>query len=313
MKPAKPNDYKLVLTGLLYLCVLFPYYENMKISISGSTGFIGRRLIAQFQSMGWNVSSILRDDFKLNDKEFSRKLEGAEVVINLAGAPIIKKWNESYKEELYNSRILTTRRIVKSIEQMNIKPKVFISNSAVGIYKSDIRCTENNAEYACDIVGKICIDWEKEALGAASFTRVVIFRIGVILDKNEGALKKMMLPFRFGLGGKIGNGNQQFSWIHITDLLNAYIFAIHNESLSGVVNISSPHTVTNKEFTKALAKQLKRPSFIPVPPILLKILYGEGAQTLIEGKYAYPERLINFGFSFEFPEIQSALGNILQE
>jgi len=144
-----------------------------------------------------------------------------------------------------------------------------------------------------------------------ALVRTVIFRIGVVLDSQEGALKKMLPPFKLGLGGPIGNGKQQFSWIHVFDLVSAFQFVLDDKHLSGAINLTAPQTVSNKEFTKTLGKVLKRPVFVPIPPFVLKLVYGEGAMLITKSQGAYPERLIANGFKFKFGDLKSALKNLI--
>jgi uncharacterized protein len=280
----------------------------MQISMSGATGFIGDTLKNRFLEMGWSVNVINRQSLELQDTEFlEQKIEGSDAVINLAGAPLLKRWNEHYKQEIYDSRIVTTRKIATAIRYAQRKPRVFISGSAIGIYDSTETHTEESHGFAEDFMGKVCIDWEHEALEASSFTRVVLFRTGLVLGKNGGALETMYRPFRLGLGGTIGNGKQAFSWIHATDLINAFLYTIENENLSGPVNAVAPEPTTNYHFTKTFGKVLLQPAILRVPEFGLKLIYGEGAGAIISGKKVLPGKLLKAGFNFRFPTIEKAL------
>ncbi len=274
----------------------------MKIAISGSTGFIGKRLTAKFIEKNIEVISIKRDDLLLSIEDLSKKIEGVDVVINLAGAPIAARWDESYKQLLVSSRIESTKKLVAAINYLKIKPNIFISTSAIGIYDTIHIHTEQSVNYGGNFLSDLCINWEQEALKAQ--TRTAIFRLSVVLDKNEGALPKMLLPFKLGLGGKIGNGKQHFSWIAIEDLINAYLFIIERKDLSGIFNLSSPHPINNIELTKVIGKTLKRPTLFTVPTFILKLLYGEGAGVITEGQAVIPENLLNNGFVFLYDTIQ---------
>jgi len=284
----------------------------MRVVISGINGFIGSRLRLAMQDKGWEVIPLSRHDFALDSELLAVKLNGADAVINLAGAPIAHRWNESYKKELRDSRIFTTRKIVEAMSIADLKPQIFISTSAVGIYNPESRHTELIFKLAGDFIGQLCRDWETEANNAASFVRTVIFRLGIVLAKDGGAFPRMLLPFRFGLGGKIGNGKQGFSWIHINDLIAAYIFAIENSRITGVFNLTSPEPCDNAAFTKILATLLHRPACFSVPVSALKLIYGEGAITISGGQKAIPERLINAGFQYKFLTIEGALRDILK-
>ncbi len=274
----------------------------MKIAISGSTGFIGKRLTAKFIEKNIEVISIKRDDLLLSIEDLSKKIEGVDVIINLAGAPIAARWNESYKQLLVSSRIESTEKLVSAINYLKIKPNIFISTSAIGIYDTIGIHTEQSVNYGGNFLSDLCINWEQEALKAQ--TRTAIFRLSVVLDKNEGALPKMLLPFKLGLGGKIGNGKQHFSWIAIEDLINAYLFIIERKDLSGIFNLSSLQPINNIELTKVIGKTLKRPTLFTVPTFILKLLYGEGAGVITEGQAVIPESLLNNGFVFLYDSIQ---------
>jgi len=278
----------------------------MKIAISGATGFVGKHLIDFFSKQNIDIVPITRDKLKLNDNEFRDYLEGVDAIFNLAGAPIIKKWSESYKKVLYSSRIDTTQKIATAIENLEKKPKVFISTSAVGIYANRAVYSENNFEYADDFLSKLCQDWEAKALSVKDITKVSIFRFGIVLGKDGGALKQMLTPFKLGLGGNIGSGKQGFSFIHIDDLINAYDFVLKRE-LEGVFNLGSPEPTDNAGLTKALGKALNRPTFLPLPEFVLNIIFGEGARVLTDGQQMIPKRLLDEGFEFKYKNIDETI------
>jgi uncharacterized protein len=280
----------------------------MQISISGATGFIGSKLTRRFIEKGWTLRFIDRPSLELNDKEFlDNRIEGSGVVINLAGAPILKKWNENYKNEIYHSRIDTTHKIATAIRNAVVKPSLFISSSAIGIYDQTETHTEESTRFAGDFMAKVCMDWEQEALTVIDVTRVVIFRTGVVLDKSGGALDTMYKPFSYGMGGTIGNGKQHFSWISLEDLLNAFLYAIENKDLSGIVNAVALYPTTNRHFTETFGKVLNQPALLRIPKFGLKLAYGEGAQALISGQRVIPEKLLKSGFEFTYPTIEKAL------
>jgi uncharacterized protein (TIGR01777 family) len=280
----------------------------MQISMSGATGFIGNMLKIRFIEKGWTVNVINRESLELNDKEFlEKKIEGSDVVINLAGAPVLKRWSESYKKEIYHSRIDTTRKLATAIRNSSRKPFVFISGSAIGIYDTTETHTEESQHFSDDFMGKVCRDWEHEALEATGSTRVVIFRTGVVLGTNGGALQSMYTPFKLGLGGIIGNGKQAFSWIHATDLINAFLYTIEAENFSGIINAVAPEPTINYHFTKTLGKVLIQPTITRVPEFALKLIYGEGSRALTSGQKVLPEKLLTAGFIFKFPTIEKAL------
>jgi hypothetical protein len=229
-------------------------------------------------------------------------------VINLAGAPIIARWSEKYKKELFDSRIKTTDALVSAMGKLDIKPLVFISTSAVGFYAAGGKHSEKAFTQSSNFLGMLCKSWEESALNANKHEiRTVVFRFGVVLGKGGGALQKMLFPFKLGLGGIIGDGKQGFSWIHLEDLTRATRLAIDNVSLDGIYNMTAPTPVTNLQLTKALGKALNRPTRLPVPEFALRLLYGDGADVLIKGQHVFPQRLYEAGFTFLYPDIDSAL------
>jgi uncharacterized protein len=283
----------------------------MLVSISGSSGLIGRELINTYTDKGWTIQIINRDSFSLPDNEFlEKKIEGTDAVINLAGAPILKRWTENYRKEIYNSRVETTRKIANAILKAKVKPKVFISNSAIGIYDALNVHTEDSTGFSDNFLGKVCRDWEAEVQAAVGNTRVVLLRTGVVLSSKGGALKAAYGPFSFGLGGIIGKGNQSFSWVHIHDLMHIYQTILENENISGVVNAVAPNPITNYHFTKTFGKVLNQITVFKIPISALKAIYGEAASMLTEGQNVIPEKLLKNGFEFEFPTIEKALLNL---
>lgn len=279
----------------------------MTIAIAGISGFVGNELKTFFEQQDIKVIALNREDyFKIN--QLAKKLDNVDVVINLAGASILARWSEEYKQLLYDSRINTTHALVEAINQSG-KPSLLISTSAVGIYTNDRVQTEEDAVYADDTLATICKDWEKEALNAKC--RTVIYRFGVVLGKNGGAFAKMLTPFKLGVGGNIGNGQQPFPFIHIEDLKHAFDFAIKRHTLSGVYNLTAPNITTNAGLTQALGKALHRPTIFPVPQFVLNLIFGEGAKVLTQGQQVLPKRLLDEEFSFQYPDINSAVQSLV--
>ncbi len=275
------------------------------IAITGASGFVGTNLSKFFTNLNYKIIPISRDI--LNDESKLKKvLEESDVVINLAGANIIGRWTPQYKELLYSSRIDTTSKIVNAINIIENKPKLLISTSAVGIYDNKDTYNENGT-FANDFLSILCQNWEKEALKATNeTTKVSIFRFGIVLGKNGGAFAKMITPFKLCLGGIIGSGNQAFSYIHIDDLMNAYKFVIE-KNLDGVFNLTAPKPTTNFQFTKALGKVLNKPTIFPVPELVLKLIFSEGAKVLTDGQDVVPEKLLSLGFKFNYKNIEETL------
>ena len=284
----------------------------MIITITGAGGFIGKQLTTFFQSRGNEVRRLPRINSETTTDDVAKHLIGADVVINLAGSPIVARWSEAYKRSLFDSRIITTRKIVEAIRLLDAKPKLFISASAIGIYSPLRDQTESNFQIADDFLGQICSAWELEAKKAEPFTRLAIIRLGIVLGKGGGALERMLPIFKLGLGGKIASGKQGFSWIHISDLVKAVEFIIENEKVKGEFNFTAPEVVDNAQFTKVLAKALKRPAFFTVPAFALKILFGEGAIAVTGGQFAPPRHLLDEGFLFSYPDLEGALRDITE-
>jgi uncharacterized protein (TIGR01777 family) len=284
----------------------------MRVAITGASGFVGKHLTEMFKERGDEVLSIGRAELKLSSKDIANILAGSEVVINLAGSPIVGRWSEKYKKILRSSRIDTTHKLVEAISQMETKPKHLISTSAVGIYNNRETHGEESTNYSDGFLSTLCRDWEGEAKEVEKFgVNLAIFRFGIVLGRDGGALQKMLLPFKLGVGGKIGSGKQGVSFIHIEDLKSAYTFVIER-GLSGVFNLGSPQPTTNLEMTKALGKALHRPTISPLPEFVVKLIFSEGARVLIDGEKMVPNRLVSEGFQFKFPDISSALENIVK-
>lgn len=278
------------------------------IAISGASGFVGSSLNKYFSNLNYKVISISRDILN-NQEKLNEVISSSDIIINLAGANIINRWSESYKKLLYSSRIDTTSKIVNTINTITNKPKLLISTSAVGIYDNKSTYDEKG-NYSNDFLSNLCQDWEKEALKAKNeSTKVSIFRFGIIMGKDGGALQKMITPFKLGVGGVIGSGNQAFSFIHIEDLLNAYKFVIENE-YEEVFNLTAPVPTTNKGLTKALGKTLNRPTLFPVPEFVLNLIFSEGARVLTDGQSAIPQKLLDLGFEFKFKNIEDTIENL---
>lgn len=284
----------------------------MKVAISGAGGFIGTNLVSMFKEKGWETSALHTADFDLDDAAFGQKLSGAQVVIHLAGASISKRWTERYKKVLYASRVGTTKKIVAAMERMEQKPELFICTSAVGIYAANGRHDEEHALYAEDFLGRLVRDWENEATKAKTLgIRTVIFRYGIVLGHGGGILNEMLLPFKLGVGGTVGDGSQSFSWVHIQDLMRGYLFVLEHPQMQGVYNLMAPNPTTNYGLTKALGAALHRPTLFAIPKFLLQLRFGsEAAEAFSSGQYATSKRLPEAGFEFEFKTIEAAINNL---
>jgi uncharacterized protein len=285
----------------------------MKIALTGSSGFIATHLQKALFNGNANFAHLKRNQ---SDLEWKELINNADVVINLAGAPVIQRWTVKNRKTIEESRTLTTRRLVNILNQIPASqvPKLLISASAIGIYPNDSpivhdeQSNETGDSFLSEVVGK----WEQEARELTNYaTRLVIMRIGVVLGKEGGLIAKVLPLFRLGLGGRIGNGNQTLSFIHIDDIVNAVQFFIENKNSTGTYNLVAPNITTNELFTRVLAKKLKRKAVLPVPAFALKLLYGQAAQIMIKGENVYPAHLLADGFRFKYPNIGSAIEAVL--
>lgn len=281
---------------------------RITVAMSGASGFVGSQLVASFHRQGWQTIPLGRQDFKLSPAELGKRLQGAEVIVNLAGAPIIERWTEEHKKLMYASRVDVTKKIVDACSLLETRPRLLISTSAIGYYASQGVHTEEKHVKADGFLGTLTQAWEREALKAMeSGMRVVIFRFGVVLGREGGALQKMLIPFKAGLGGTIGDGLQPFSWVHIHDLIRAYDKVIRDPACAGVYNLTAPQPTTNKGLTRALSTALRKPAILQVPRFVLRLQLGEGAQVLIQGQAVLPQRLLDSGFQFKFSDIDTAV------
>jgi uncharacterized protein (TIGR01777 family) len=281
-----------------------------KIVISGASGFVGSSLKKYLSN--YEIVLIQRGDLS-NQKKLVFLLNNSYAVINLNGANIISRWTKKYKLLLYESRIETTKKLVDAMKLCTNKPKSFISTSAIGIYKCNIISDEYSLELNNNFLANLCKDWEKEAFNAKKLgIRVSIFRLGIVLGENAGALSKMLGPFKLGLGGTIGNGKQNVSFIHISDLLLAYKFVINNDCISGIFNLTAPISTTNYHFTKILGKALNRPTLFPIPKFILYLVFGSGASVLTDGHKVLPSRLLENGFMFKYQDIENTIQSLVK-
>jgi len=297
----------------------------MKVLITGGTGFIGQAYIKWRQPHGVNFTCITRNPDR------AKKILGPAVrtvtslmevdgenfdaVINLCGEPIAdRRWSEKRKKLLRYSRLTMTHALVDWMAMSEKKPSVFISGSAIGYYGShpgDDLLVEASAVRQ-GFTHSLCADWEEEAMRAAELgVRVCLIRTGVVLGEG-GALKKMLPPFRLGVGGPIGSGRQWMSWIHLEDELRAIDFLLRHQTLQGAFNLTAPEASRNVDFAQALGRSLKRPAKLPLPPFVVELMLGEGAELLLEGQRVYPQRLMQAGFEFKYSELDQALEQIFQ-
>ncbi|MGD9107060.1 MAG: TIGR01777 family oxidoreductase [Desulfobacterales bacterium] len=297
----------------------------MKIFITGGSGFVGTNLAFYLLEKGHRVIAvgtssahklIEHDNFHYISADTTIKgewqdaLKAVDAVVNLAGKNIFKRWSDSYKKQIYNSRILTTSNLVEAIPEK--KDIILCSTSAVGYYgdRAD-EVLKEDAPPGNDFAAKVCRDWEKEAFQAeAKGVRVAAARFGVVLGKNGGALAKMLPAFKSFAGGPLGSGLQWFPWIHMDDLIAAIIFILENPDIKGPINLCSPNPVTNHDFAAALGQVLNRPSVLRTPSFMIRLIMGEMGKSLMSSQRAIPDKLLTHGFKFQYPDIINALYNL---
>lgn len=302
----------------------------MKVIVTGSTGFIGQRLVAALLARGDRVVALTRSTEGKAARALAAKgaqvlawsarpgarepwcdaIDGADAVVNLAGESVMgKRWDAAHKQRVLQSRLDAAKALESAIEQAKARPKVVVSASAVGYYgfAADERLDEN-APAGSDFLARVCVDWEAgprrlEALGA----RVVTARIGIVLGEDGGALAQMLLPFKLGAGGRVGDGRQWMSWIHVDDVVGLLLFALDRDDVRGALNVTAPEPARNAEFTKVLGRVLRRPTILPVPAFGLRALFGEAADVMVQGQRVVPAKALALGYRFARPELEGAL------
>jgi len=297
----------------------------VNITITGASGLVGRRLLKNLGAAGHAVTVVSRhagtnvppgvgvvawDPMRGPAPE--EAVRNANAVIHLAGEPVAQRWNEGTKRRIRESRVVGTQHLVQALAKLRTTPQPLICASAVGYYGSrgDEVLREDSAP-AGGYLAEVCTAWEKEALAAEGFgMRVVRVRIGVVLDARGGALRRMLTPFRMGVGGRLGDGKQWMSWIHLADLAAMFQFAVENP-VSGALNGVAPIPVSNADFTQTLARVIHRPAVLPVPVIGLKLLFGEMSEILLASQRVLPAAAEAAGFKWRFPELGGALENLL--
>lgn len=302
----------------------------MRITLTGATGRVGQALVAQLRERGDEVTVLSRNPSRARETlgdvqafEWDLKggpapaeaLSGRDAVIHLAGEDVAQRWNDDVKREIHASREVGTRNLVAGIAAVDAaaRPKVLVSASASGYYgpRGDEQVDETDPA-GTDFLADVVVAWEREATRAEEHgLRVVLLRTGIVLDKDGGALEKMLPPFKLGVGGPVAGGRQFMPWIHRDDLVGLYLAAVDHDTWSGPVNASAPTPVTNKAFSKALGRAIHRPAFSPVPGFAVKILFGEMAGIVTTGVNMIPRRALDLGYQFRYPEVESALENAL--
>jgi uncharacterized protein (TIGR01777 family) len=301
----------------------------MKVAITGATGFVGAELVKKLRQRGDSLVILARNPEKARrffpnleivsytptkSGDWQEALGGCDGVVNLAGEPISERWTNESKEAILTSRVEGTKKIVEAIHQANPRPRVLVNTSAIGYYGTSETATfDENSPKGEDFLAQVCEQWEGAALKVKDDgVRLVILRFGIVLG-NGGALAKMIPPFKLFAGGPIGKGRQWFSWIHIDDLVNLLVTALERPDMQGVYNATAPNPVRMSQFCQILGEVLKRPSWLPVPPIALEILLGEGSKVVLEGQEVLPKALQSLGFTYQYPQLKEALEDIVKE
>jgi uncharacterized protein (TIGR01777 family) len=291
-----------------------------RIAVTGASGLIGTALVGYLKSEGHTVQRLVRrpvvapDEIQWDPKTGYVDIEalrGVDAVIHLAGVGVgDKRWTKKYKAEILNSRLLGTTAIARAVAE--VKPQVFISASAIGWYgESGNRAVIESDKVGDDFLAAVCREWEAAA-DIAHGVRTVKIRTGLVLDPTGGALGKMLPLFRLGLGGKLGNGKQWWSWITLHDVIRAISFILENK-IEGPVNLTSPNPVTNQEFTSALARAMHRPALFPAPALALKVALGGFSSEILGSKKVIPQELMNAGFTWDYPHITNALTALIED
>jgi uncharacterized protein (TIGR01777 family) len=284
----------------------------VKVSIGGGTGLLGSALAKSLRLDGHDVTIVTRHPHGRDQVAWTdaKAFDGADAIVNLAGESLADgRWTTSRKASILESRLNPTRTIVSAIAASPRQPAVLLNASAVGIYGThrSEELTEGSS-VGSDFLASVCTAWEAAATAAASMTRVVLLRSGMVLDRNAGALPKLARPFRFLVGGTVGSGHQYWSWIHVDDWVRVARWAIDTTAINGPLNATAPGAVTSREFAEALGRALHRPAVMPAPAFALRLLFGEMADaTILNGQRVLPAKATRHGFQFKYPNLQSAL------
>jgi len=294
-------------------------WTRMVIAVSGSSGLIGSTLTGALEARGHSIKRLVRrpasgaDEISWNPERGQiapGALDGVNAIVNLAGENLAQRWNSSARVRIRSGRVNGTTALARAIAAMPVKPRVMLSGSAIGIYgnRGDAVLDESS-DLGDDFLASICREWEAATAPAADAgVRVVHVRTGLVMSRAGGALAKMLLPFRLGVGGRFGDGQQWMSWIALSDAVAALAFLLRAESVSGAVNLVAPNPVTNADFTRTLAHVLGRPAVIPVPKLVLTLLLGEmGEDTVLASQRVRARRLVENGFKFKQPTLEEAL------
>lgn len=307
----------------------------MKILVSGSTGFIGKVLVERLIESNHKVYILVRDQKRAEslfsgldqtnlhyilwpsfNEHFKLKEKSIDAVINLIGDNLsAKRWTNERKKEIYNSRVDATKCLFQNLKRLKINVNKFISTSAIGVYQKNLDTViTEEGKYAQDFLSNLCQNWEEEVIKHNSqYKEHTIFRLGVVLGKNGGMMQKILPIFRRGFGGKLGNGKQVLSWIHVHDLVSLFIKSAEDSNYSGVINATSPHYIDNEGFTHLLGKYLRKPTSFTVPRFVLKIMMGEMSEIALDSQKVVSQKLKEQKFHYRYPTIELALKEVVSK
>lgn len=297
--------------------------ESARVLLTGSSGFLGSALLPTLKARGFEVTRLVRgvaakeDEIRWNPAwpPSSEAISGFDAVIHLAGETVVGRWSASKKTKIRDSRVTGTRNLVHALLEAKDRPRVLISASAIGYYgdRGDELLNELSTS-GSGFLADVCREWEAAAQPAVNAgIRTALVRTGVVLSRDGGALKKMLLPFQMGIGGNIGSGRQWMSWIHLQDWIGAIHHILKNDLVQGPVNLVGPKPVTNAEFTKTLASVLSRPAIFPVPAFVAKLAFGQmGEEVLLGSQRVEPARLVTSGYPFQYSDLRKALEAVLK-
>ncbi|MHC5022760.1 MAG: TIGR01777 family oxidoreductase [Planctomycetota bacterium] len=306
----------------------------MKLFMTGATGLVGRRLVADRLARGNTVVALSRDAARARARigaaadadlhciegdptkagDWQASIDGCDGVVHLAGAGIAdRRWNDAYKRLLVSSRVESTREVVSALESARARPRMLVIASAIGYYgETGGEWVDETAPPGDDFLADLCVRWEAEAAAATPLgVRVLCLRLGVVLDERGGALRQMLTPFRLFAGGPIGSGRFVMSWVHWRDVVGLVDVALRADAAAGSMNVVAPHPVTNREFSRALGRAVGRPSWLPVPRVMLRLAMGEVARYITMSQRVRPGRALELGYDFQHPEIGAAMASLL--
>jgi uncharacterized protein len=290
-----------------------------RIAITGGTGRLGSLIAEELRKRGDEVTILSRSSGDVRWDPMAgpapaEALAGRDAVVHLAGEYLLQRWNDAALRRIRESREIGTRNLVAGMRAAVPRPAALVSAAGTGYYGDRRDQIDEDAPPGNDILAEVCQAWEREAANAEELgVRVVRVRTGVVLDRQAGALKTMLLPFRLGVGGPVAGGRQPMPWIHLEDVIGIYLAAIDDERWRGPVHATAPHPVSNREFSKALGRALHRPAIVPVPAFALKVLYGGMSKLVLEGQNAIPRRASELGYRFRHPDLDEALRSALQQ